>query len=287
MAHKVIPPYLWLNDTLHPADQPAIMAQDRGYLLGDGLFETMQLYNHRVPLLEAHLTRLEEGCRLLHIPTPQRTLIERALHQLIEANHLTHGSVRLTLTRGPGPRGLAPPAHPNPTLLITTAPPPQHPPQPIRLHISTQRRDPHSMLNRVKSLNALPAILARLEAQDHGADDALWLTHEGSITEATAASFLALIDGRLVTPPLSTGILPGITRARLLAAGICEEQLLSSNDIPLLQGAWLATALNLTPIAAIGEHALPPQPERSAELRRILYDHPILNPPTQTATSAS
>ncbi|MBA5725633.1 aminotransferase class IV [Bombella favorum] len=268
-------PYLWLNNDLFPADSPTITAQDRGLLLGDGLFETMQLRNGQIPFLAAHLTRLEEGCRILHLPPPKRDIIQTALGRLIAANGLTDGSARLTLTRGPGPRGLAPPATPHTTLLITTAPPPNHAPHPVRLHISTQRRDRQAVLNRVKSISALPAILARMEAQELGADDALWLTHEGEIAEATAASFLALMDdGQIITPPLSAGILPGISRARLLSATLCTDRPLLEADIPQFRGAWLVTALSLTPVTAIGAHKLPLQPEQTARLSHFLYDTP-------------
>ncbi|MCT6845174.1 aminotransferase class IV [Bombella apis] len=264
--------FLWLNDQLLPADSPAIMTQDRGFLLGDGLFETMQLRHGAAPRLEAHLARLEDGCHTLRLPFPGRDTIRQALPHLMAANSLTDGSARLTLTRGPGPRGLAPPVRPHTTLLITTAPPSEQSTTPVRLHVSTQRRDRQAVLNRVKSLNALPAILARMEAREKGADDALWLTHEGEIAEATAASFLALLDGQIVTPPLSAGILPGISRGRLLAAGLCTERLLTEADIPKFQGAWLITALSLTPVAAIGTQALPLQPEQTGRLRHFLYD---------------
>lgn len=265
-------PFLWLNNDLLPADGPGLAAQDRGFLLGDGLFETMQLRNRQAPFLDAHLARLEEGCRILHLPAPQKETVQAALDRLIAANNLTDGSIRLTLTRGPGPRGLTPPAKPHITMLITTAPLPEQPASPVRLYIHPQRRDTQAVLNRVKSLNALPAILARMDAQDQGADDALWLTHEGEIAEATAANFLALMDGQIVTPPLSAGILPGISRARLLAAGLCKERTLTEADIAQLQGAWLVTALSLTPVAAIGSQEVPLQPEQTSRLRHFLYD---------------
>ncbi|MBA5727958.1 aminotransferase class IV [Bombella mellum] len=265
-------PFLWLNNDLLPADGPALTAQDRGVLLGDGLFETMQLRNRQVPLLEAHLARMEEGCRILRLPAPNRETVQAALDRLIAANNLTDGSVRMTLSRGTGPRGLTPPAKPHTTLLITTAPPSEQSATPVRLHVSTQRRDRQAVLNRVKSISALPAILARMEAREKGADDALWLTHEGEIAEATAASFLALLDGQIVTPPLSAGILPGISRGRLLSAGLCKERSLTEADIPKLQGAWLVTALSLTPVAAIGTQELPLQPEQTSRLRHFLHD---------------
>ncbi|MCX5616077.1 aminotransferase class IV [Bombella sp. TMW 2.2559] len=265
-------PFLWLNSDLLPADSPVITAQDRGLLLGDGLFETMQLRNRQASFLDAHLTRLEEGCRILRLPAPSRETVEAALDRLIAANNLTDGSARVTLTRGTGPRGLTPPAKPHTTLLITTAPLPEQPAAPVRLHVSAQRRDPQVVLNRVKSLNTLPAILARMDAREQGADDALWLTPEGEIAEATAANFLALMDGQVVTPPLSTGILPGISRARLLAASLCKERPLTETDIAKLQGAWLVTALSLTPIAAIGSQEIPLQPEQTSRLRHFLYD---------------
>lgn len=273
MSHPSSPhaPYLWLNGQFLPSSEATLLPNDRGFLLGDGLFETMLIQQGSIPQLERHLTRLEDGCRILHLPAPNRTTITHALTTLLQKNQLTEGSARLTLTRGSGPRGLTPPKHPMPTTLITTAAPPSTQPHPVRLHIPQQRRDALSPLNGVKSLNVLPAILARLDAQEQGYDDALFLNHQGQLTEATAATFLTHINGNYVTPPLQAGLLPGISRARLIEAGLCKEISLTPHDIPRMEAAWLLTALSLTPVSAIAGQEIALNPQKTNALRHALY----------------
>lgn len=264
-------PFLLLNRTLLPVDEAGITPADRGFLLGDGLFETMRVSNGEVPLLDRHYQRLRQGCALLRLPPPALEDMRHDCHTLLEACTLHEGSIRFTLSRGPGPRGLTPPQTPQPTQLLTASPPPRTAPAPVRVRISTHRRNALSPLCQVKSLSVLPAILARLEAQEQGADDALMLNHHGSVTEASAATFLAHDGTQLITPPLHDGVLPGISRARLLEAGHCNERSLTNDALTTLPAAWLVTALSLTPIIAIDDHPLPVWENETERLRQFLY----------------
>jgi branched-chain amino acid aminotransferase len=114
--------HLWLNGRLLPAAEARIDPSDRGLLLGDGLFETMRAAGGRLPLLPRHMARLLDGAVLLGLPAPSEETVADAARALLAAEGLAVAAVRLTLTRGPGPRGLLPPDEPAPTLLLTAAP---------------------------------------------------------------------------------------------------------------------------------------------------------------------
>nr|WP_255429097.1 aminotransferase class IV [Saccharibacter sp. 17.LH.SD] len=267
--------FISFNGTLYPENQPCLPTTDRGFLFGDGLFETMRVSQGTVPLLERHYQRFTHGCQVLRSPLPDFDILHDAIKAILEANHLQEGSLRLSFSRGPGPRGLSLPPHPSPSLLLTTAPIPQSHPTPIRLALSHQhRRDERSILCRVKSLNALPAILARMDAQERGADDALMLNYKGTIAEASSATFLTYWKGSYLTPPLEDGALPGVSRARLLEKGLCYEHTLAPDMIQNVEGAWLITALSVTPIASIDTYPIPLRTDMTETLRDILYGAP-------------
>lgn len=256
---------------------------DRGLLLGDGLFETLRVFRNRIRHLDRHYDRFAHGCHVLRLPLPEKTQIADSLNKVITANlsgatpDTGHAALRLTYTRGPGPRGLAPPPRPYPTLLVTFSPlPAEQTPldkiKPVALFISQHIfRDASSPLSSVKSLSMLPSLLARYEAQDHGADEALLCNHQGNIAEGSAANFLAFVKGKILTPPQQSGALPGISRARLLEAGFCEEAPLSPHHIPEIEGAWLVSALSLIPVASINSQKIPVQPETGQKIAEFLF----------------
>lgn len=247
---------LWLNGALHEAAEPAILASDRGLLLGDGLFETLALRDGRPQRLAAHLARLRQGAALLELPLPSVDL-GAAMEALAAANDLTEGSLRLTLTRGSGPRGIAPPEAPDPTLLITVAP--AAAPAAVRQAVIARStcRNEHSPLAQVKSLNALDAVLARIEARRRGADEALLLNTAGRVAEASAANLFALLEGRLVTPPLAEGVLPGVMRAAILECGAAVEAPLTVKDLAHAEAILLTSALGLRGVRRLEERELP------------------------------
>lgn len=241
---------IWHQDRLRPAETVAIAPNDRGFTLGDGLFETLCCQDGAIIDGAAHLERLKQGAELLAIPLPMPlAALKAALAETLAGNGLKDAVLRLTLTRGPGLRGLAPPSDPHPTLLIAAAPlPPPLPP--ARLITATvTRRNEHSPLSRIKSLNYLDNILARLEAERAGADEALLLNGAGRVAEASASNLLALIGEEWQTPPLADGALPGIRRRRLLAAGVCTERPLSLEALRGARALMLSNSLGLRPVA--------------------------------------
>ncbi|MGS0647295.1 aminotransferase class IV [Komagataeibacter melomenusus] len=256
---------VWLNGRIIDQAEARIDPADRGLLLGDGLFETMRVAGGGVRHFTLHMERLAHGADVLMLPPPDRGLIARAAADLLAACGLQNGSLRLTFTRGPGPRGLLPPPQVRPTLLLTaTANLP--PATPVRLVTASHRRDEESVLSRIKSLNYLPSILARMEAAGQGADDALLLNRAGHVAETSASTLVAVRDGAALTPPVRDGALPGIARGVLLAAGMLRESRLSP---AMLRGAEAVFALNslcAREVVAIDGHELPRQPAFLARL---------------------
>ncbi|MDR3506173.1 MAG: aminotransferase class IV [Acidocella sp.] len=248
---------VWLNGALYPANEARIDPADRGFLLGDGLFETMAAHAGAVPELARHYARLCAGAALLRIPvTLTREELAVAIHDLLAANGLMEAALRLTLTRGPGPRGLLPPSDPNPTLLLTAAPLPP-PGGPLRLVTSNIRRDEDSPLSAIKSLNYLPGVLARMEAAERGADDALMLNRAGRVAETSIANLFVRLHGAWVTPPVSEGALPGIRRACLLDAGKLREAPITVEKLRQAEAVCAGNALSLRPVSSIDGYSLP------------------------------
>ncbi len=224
---------VWLNGALIEADHAHIAITDRGFLLADGLFETMRAQNGHIEELDAHLARLAAGAAVLRIPVPfDAAVLGPACEDVLVANGLRtaeRASLRLTLTRGSGPRGVMPPLDPNVTLLITAAPMSAVPDAITAITSKTIRRDAASPLSTVKSLAYTGNVLARLEAADAGASEAMILNTDGNLAETTASNVFLVENGGLVTPPVSDGALPGIMRASVIALarelglGIREE----------------------------------------------------------------
>jgi branched-chain amino acid aminotransferase/4-amino-4-deoxychorismate lyase len=193
---------------------------DRGFTLGDGLFETLLWREGALRDLPAHLARLSEGCRSLGLPPPNPEAAEAAMRKAVEAAGLegARAAVRLTLTAGSGGRGLDRPSQLSPSMVASAAPAPPAD-GPARLQTSRIRRNEHSPVSRLKTLAYLDNVLARAEARAAGADEALMLNGAGEVACAAAAN-LFWIDaaGRLCTPALGCGVLAGVVRAKVLAA---------------------------------------------------------------------
>jgi branched-chain amino acid aminotransferase len=254
----------WLNGVQRPVDEPLLSLLDRGFTLADGLFETMRARGGTVFRLDAHLDRLFGSARVLGIP------IAPGLRDHIAAASRTaftygyeHASVRLTVTRGPAPPGLAPPPHPAPTIALAIAPlTPVSEPRSIVGAMATARRNEHALTSGMKTLSYTEAVLALSIAKAAGADDAIFLDTAGHISEATASNFFAVIDGTLVTPPRSCGVLPGITRAAVLeiapALGIdTVEREIAEPELAMASELFLTSSIReIAPLVRIATTAI-------------------------------
>jgi 4-amino-4-deoxychorismate lyase len=193
---------------------------DRGLGYGDGLFETIRFVGAEAPLWPRHMQRLEEGCQRLDLPSPD------PLRLLAEARGVAQGLaqavVRITLTRGTGPRGYQPPQPAQPTRIVAafTAPSPDPVAQAdgIRVRLCALRLAPQPLLAGLKHLNRLEQVLARAEWNDPAIAEGLLLDADGLAISATAANLFAVFAGVLVTPALDRCGVAGVGRAEVLAA---------------------------------------------------------------------
>ena len=209
---------VWQDGRILAPEDAHVSIADRGLLLGDGVFETIAVSGGRAFDLEAHLARLAQGLGVLGFSQPVDTgkLRTAILHYLASENSAA-AVLRVTVTRGAGPRGLAPPGAPRPAIFMTLSPMPP-PRAPLSLHVATvTRRNEHSPLSRIKALPYLDNVLALSEARAQGADDALMLNTRGTIACAAAANVFAIRGACLETPPIRDGALPGTMRALVLS----------------------------------------------------------------------
>lgn len=221
-----------LNGRLVPEEQALISVFDRGFLLGDGLFETMLVSNARPFRWEQHLERLQRGAEFLRIriPFPAESLREQA-DALVARNQMRDALLRLTLSRGVGPRGYSPKGADRPTLVMSLHPAPvfdpQNPPK-WKLATSSLRLPAGEALAQFKTCNKLPQILARAEAEAATADEALLLNTDGFVVEGSGSNLFWIDRGTVCTPPLASGILAGVTRVVVLE--ICRSLSLQSRE---------------------------------------------------------
>lgn len=258
---------VWLNGALMEENKTWIDPRDRGFLLGDGLFETLLARRGRIAFADAHFVRLAAGAKVLGIPLPMPSgHLAAACGAVLEANGLTQSpraALRVTLTRGPGPRGLVPPERPAPTLLITVSESPA-PPSSMSAALATPRRNALSPSSRLKALPYLDNLLAREEARARGADEALMLDTSGRLACASVANVFLWEGENLVTPAEECGILPGVTRAVVIELaerlGIAvSEETIEPGRIARASGAFLTNSLSgIMPLSRIGERELPP-----------------------------
>lgn len=205
-----------------------ISVEDRGFTLGDGVFDTALALNGVIFARGRHVERLLAAADAIGIGV-ERARIEAAIDEALSS---APSIIRTTVTRGAAARGLWPAQAGEPTIVVTTAPwNPALLGQPARLVTASAPRNERSPTSALKTLNYLDNILAAREAAERGADDALILNTGGRVACTTIANLFVLKDGRLVTPPLREGCLPGIIRALVL--GTAPELRLYPDEAPI------------------------------------------------------
>jgi branched-chain amino acid aminotransferase len=257
----------WLNGRLVPLGEAHVSVYDHGLLYGDGVFEGIRFYHARPFRLDLHLARLQASATAIRLLIPyDATALALAVQQTIAAFGKAEGYLRLVVTRGEGRLGLDPSSCSRPNVFIIadelSLVPGAVRRQGARLVIAVTRRIAVDALDpRIKSLNYLNHILARMEASQAGADEAILLNAAGHVTEGSADNIFIVRDGTLLTPPAIDGALEGITRAAVLQLASvlhlpARELSLSPYDLYVADECFLTgTGAELIPVASIdGRH---------------------------------
>ena len=213
---------IWRGGKMVPVADARVSVFDHGLLYGDGIFEGIRSYNGRIFEREAHLRRFFNSAKAISLELPFTIeQLDRALDEALEANDLLHADkdayIRLVATRGVGVLGISPRRTWKPCVYIIAATIAMYPDEmyekgmPIIIS-SVTRNHSNALPPRIKSLNYLNNILAKIEAHDANVPEAIMLNHLGQVAEATGDNVFIVRDGQLQTPPTSAGILEGITR---------------------------------------------------------------------------
>ena len=267
---------VYINGELVPESEAKISVFDHGLLYGDGVFEGIRAYRGVVFKLREHIERLYDSAKFLRIEIPMsREELMEAILETVRRNGLSDCYIRVVVTRGVGDLGLDPRKCEKPSIIIIARPmAPLLGKRVVSLIISSVRRDGVDATNhQAKSLNYLNNILAKLEAINAGADDAVMLDSRGFVSEATGENIFIVKDGRIMTPPPTSGILSGITRdcvielARRLGYEVVERELTPFELLTADEVFLTGTAAEIVPVESvngrkIGERVPGPITER-------------------------
>lgn len=228
---------VWLDGQFVEAAQAAVNVYDHGLLYGDGVFEGLRAYNGKIFQVEAHVRRLFDGARVLRldIPATPEQIIE-ALYATLQANGQRDAYIRLLITRGVGTLGLNPFKCARASIIVISDQIELYPREMYEhgmsvIVASTVRNHPNALNPRIKSLNYLNNIMAKIECVDAGVPEAIMLNSQGLVCEATGDNVFVVRQGSLITPPVNAGLLEGITRdvvmrlARQMDLCMIEENL--------------------------------------------------------------
>jgi branched-chain amino acid aminotransferase len=228
---------IYINGTLYNKEDAKISVYDHGLLYGDGVFEGLRTYGGKVFRLERHLDRLYESAKAIWLQIPMtKPDLTKAVNETVAVNNIQDGYIRLVVTRGAGSLGLDPNRTSDPQVIIIadsiTLYPQEYYENGLEIvSASTIRNHPGALSPRVKSLNYLNNILAKIEGLQAGCVEALMLNHNGQIAECTGDNIFLVSRGELLTPPIDAGILQGITRDAVIE--LARQDGLTVREIPL------------------------------------------------------
>ena len=257
--------WIYLNDCFVQKEHARISVFDHGFLYGDGVYETLRAYEGRIFLWERHMARLRRSCELIGLDLPMR---DEAwipiIAELLVRNGLQDAGLRLTVSRGEGELGIDPRLCSNPTIVVMAKPVVSYTDQQRKqgqvLHLSSVRRNPElAQSPQIKALSFLNNILAKQEAVQVGADDALMLNMDGYLSECSTSNIFFVKNQQLYTPAVDCGILKGITRdvviefADMLEVCVEEgrytmEQLLQADECFITN-----TGMEIMPVSRVGD----------------------------------
>ena len=250
MALKV-----YINGKLYDKDDAKISVYDHGLLYGDGVFEGIRSYSGKVFRLREHLDRLWNSAKAIWLEIPMtKDEMAQAIQDTLAANGIADGYIRVVVTRGVGTLGLDPNRCSHPQVIIITDLISLYPEDFYRngleiITVSTTRNHPAALNPRIKSLNYLNNILAKIEGLQAGCIEALMLNHKGEVAECTGDNIFVVRNGKIATPPIDAGILEGITRDAVI--GLARQSGIEVTEIPLTRhDIYIADECFLTGTAA-------------------------------------
>lgn len=254
---------VYIDGKFYQKEEAKISVFDHGFLYGDGVFEGIRAYNGRVFCLDEHLKRLYESAKyiMLEIPLSIKEM-EKAIIETLRINKLKDAYIRVVVSRGEGDLGLDPRKCPKPTVVIITDKITLYPEEFYEkglevITVSTRRNIPDALNPRVKSLNYLNNILAKIEVNNAGLLEGIMLNREGYVAEATGDNIFIVRNGILITPPNYAGILEGVTRGVVIRIAEklkikVEEKLFTQHDIYISSECFLTgTAAEIIPVVKV------------------------------------
>lgn len=270
------------NGSLMPLSQVRISPFDYGFLYGYGLFETMRAYSGHIFCLDRHLTRLSDSARYLGIDLKPVINIEKFIYDTLQANNLSDGRIRVTISGGEGEPTPGLTAHQNPTLLIIAR---NYIPYTVQIYeqgykamISSIRRNTHSPVTSMKSLNYMESILVNKEAKLSGFDEGIFLNDKGLLAETSTGNIFLISGNTLLTPDRDSGILPGVTReivlelANLLNMDVIEREITAEELFQADEAFFTNSIIEIMPLTQVNS-----QPIGSSKMgrktQRILADY--------------
>ncbi|QDU57727.1 branched-chain-amino-acid transaminase [Aeoliella mucimassa] len=259
---------IYISGDYFPPEDAKISVFDHGLLYGDGVFEGLRIYSGKVFRLDDHIQRLYESAKaiVLDIPlTPAE--MAQAINETVAKNGLDDGYVRAIVTRGSGTLGLDPNRCSNPEIIIIASTITLYPQEYYDngleiVTVSTIRNHPAALSPRIKSLNYLNNILAKIEGLQAGCIEALMLNHKGEVAECTGDNVFIVKDGKLLTPPLDAGILAGVTRQAVIELALdlnfpFAEQVLTKHDVYVADECFLTgSAAEIVPVVTVDTRSI-------------------------------
>ena len=250
---------IWVNDRLSSEEDARVSPFDHALLTGDGVFETLKVEGGVPFAVRRHLERLARSSAGLALDAPAPDAVRAALTEVIEANGLTDGVARITLTGGPAPlgsdRGAA-----EPTLIVACGPP-RGWGESAAVAVAPWPRNERGALAGLKTVSYAENVVALRWARDRGAEEAIFGNLAGRLCEGTGTNVFVGIGGRMLTPPLASGCLAGVTRDLLLELGVVSEEELPLSALADADEAFLTSSTrDVQAISSVDGSALPATP---------------------------
>lgn len=269
---------VWVSGAICDEDDARVSPFDHGLLTGDGVFETVRAYRGTPFALDRHLDRLKASGDGLGLQVPAPDLLRGAVDQVIAANNLSEARVRITVTGGRSPLGSVRGVD-GPLVIVAAAPHADYEPD-VAVAIAPWPKSERSAVAGLKTTSYAENVVALAWARERGAGEAIFTNLQGNLCEGTGTNLFLVVDGRLVTPPLSSGCLAGVTRALLLETLDIEELEVPPGALVTASEAFLSsTTREVHPIGSVDGKPLPECPgsesEKAAAAMRSLVEAEI------------